>query len=192
MEHLLAVGNEVLQLQVTLSDAHGARGEDDAIRALALLRVGVAEHWIGNLDAADGHLADATAIAQRLDLAGLLVEALGALAQTSVSRARLTSATKLALRATELAAANGWLKNHRAAGAHLALGAVCLERHELDDAERHVEAARAACLQEPGSPLPLGIAIVHAWLCQARGDPAGGHALLTAARHEVAGPSTPL
>jgi LuxR family maltose regulon positive regulatory protein len=188
-ERVLAAGREIMELHV--ATAAQTVGEDDAVRSVALLNVGAAELWTGALDAAEGHVREAAHTAEHAGLARLQLEGLSLLAQVHVACGRLGVAYRIGRRAANLAEARGWSQDHRVGSAHLALASVALERSDLDAATRHIGAALTSCAAAPWRPVRLGVAIVHAWLCQARGAAAAGFAVLDTAREELAGWSPP-
>ena len=192
-ERVMAVGREILSLQITTGALISGMTEDEAIRSVALLNLGAAELWSGNLDSAEGHLGQAADLAEHAGLGLLQLDGLSLLALLHVARGRLHAAHRTGRAATHLASTHGWSGHHHAGGAHLALASVSLDWDDLDAANRHIAAALISCATAPWRPVMLGVAIVRAWLCQARGDPAVGHAVLEATRQELTGwnPSPP-
>jgi LuxR family maltose regulon positive regulatory protein len=192
-ERVMVLGREILSLQITTGALTSGMADDEAIRSVALLNLGAAELWTGNLDSAEGHLGQSADLAEHTGLGLLQLEGLSLLALLHVARGRLRAAHRTGQVAVDLAAAHGWSGDHQAGAAHLALASVSLERNDLEDATRHIASALISCATAPWRPVMLGVAVVRAWLCCARGDPAMGHAVIDATRQELAGwnPSPP-
>jgi LuxR family transcriptional regulator, maltose regulon positive regulatory protein len=191
LERVLEVAQELLALQVTAGAPIIGVAEDEAVRSAALLDLGAAELWLGRLEDAERHLRDGATGAERTGLGLLRLEGLGHLAHVQLARGRLHAADRTARMAADLAERQGWAERYHAGGAHLALASVSLEWNDLDAASRHMEPALRTTAATPWRPAMLGTAIVHARLCQARGDPAAAHAVLDTARQELAGWSPP-
>jgi LuxR family transcriptional regulator, maltose regulon positive regulatory protein len=154
---------------------------DDDLRALALLNLGIAEFWTGALEAASGHLRAGLAAARRAGRDALVVGFLGQLAAVT-GATRLGDGVRLAREALALAERRGWSQNPSAACAYLVLGGAHFEWGDLAAAERYLDLAMA-CRPEPAIGLTVGL--TRAVAAHAKGDPAGGLAILRGAQQEL-------
>jgi LuxR family transcriptional regulator, maltose regulon positive regulatory protein len=181
VDEVLAAGHEALAV---LAPA-GACGGDDG-RAVTLSNLGAAELWAGDLDAAEVHLRDGQAIAQRAGLGSLQLSCMSQLAVLHAMRGSLGQAFRLGTSAVELAGQHGGSSPVQAAGGYLALAWVHYQRDDLVEASRHLDQATAI----PGAdlqPVKLAVAILQARLQRARGDMAGALATLASARRNLTG-----
>jgi LuxR family maltose regulon positive regulatory protein len=132
-QRLLALADSPQAIQAGVSD------ED--LRATALIDLGAAEMWSGQLDAADRHLGQALEEARRIGRRMLELQALadsailGSVQSTAIGEQR-------AREAIELARAHGWEETAPfAASAYVALGTVALWRARLAEAEGWLDRA---------------------------------------------------
>src|SRR5215468_9003495 len=105
------------------------------------------------------------------------------LGQIQRAQGRLDAALKTYQQAIDMAAVPGRPVPPGAGPGHVGLAEVAYQRGELDDALRHVTEGIPLAKDYPYTqPLATGLATL-AWICQARGDPAGaGEAMAEAAR----------
>jgi LuxR family maltose regulon positive regulatory protein len=153
----------------------------DDLRALALLNLGIAELWTGALEAASHHLREGLAAARRAGRDCLVVGFLGQLAAV-MAGSRLEEGVRLAREALALAERRGWSQNPSAACAYLVLGGAHFDRGDLAAAERYLDLA-LACRPEPAISITIGL--TRAVAAYAKGDPAGGLAILWGAQQEL-------
>jgi LuxR family maltose regulon positive regulatory protein len=155
--------------------------DDDDMRALALLNLGIAELWTGALEAATGHLGEGLAAARRAGLDCLIVGFLGQLAALTAG-SRLGEGVRLAQEALALAERRGWSQQPNVACAYLVLGGAHFDRGDLAAAERYLDLA-TACRPEPA--ISVTIALSRAVVTHAKGDPAAGLETLRGAQQEL-------
>jgi LuxR family maltose regulon positive regulatory protein len=128
---------EQAQRLLDLADSPGtidAGVADEGWRATALITLGGAEDWAGQLQAAELHLEQGLEEARRIGRPMLEVQALSHLALLSLLRDRAIGEQR-AREAIELGRAHGWEETGSAlASAYLALGFVALYRGQLAEA----------------------------------------------------------
>jgi LuxR family transcriptional regulator, maltose regulon positive regulatory protein len=130
------------------------RGGDDGVRALAYLELGLLEHDLGDLPAAEEHLQLAIALSRSAGRGALAARASAGLALLNASAGRLREAVRLAdvaLRSGETIPAAA------RARAALARAQVALLRDEIVDARAWAERARAAVAATDDLPLWLDV-----------------------------------
>jgi LuxR family transcriptional regulator, maltose regulon positive regulatory protein len=130
-------------------DAIGAGVGDEGLRATALIDLGGAEMWSGQLEVADRHLGQALEEARRIGRPMLEAQALadlailGSVQSTAIGEQR-------AREAIELSRAHGWEETAPfAASAYVALGTVALWRARLAEAEGWLDRADSSCRATP-------------------------------------------
>ena len=140
----LEVVAEQAQRLLALADSPGtidARVGDEGWRATALINLGGAEDWAGQLQAAERHLEQGLDEARRIGRPMLELQALSHLALLSLLRDRAIGERR-AREAIELGRAHGWEETGSAlASAYLALGFVALYRGQLAEAEGWLDRA---------------------------------------------------
>jgi LuxR family maltose regulon positive regulatory protein len=150
---LPAVVEHAQRLLAPAQAADAARlGLGDEVRALALLEFGVAELWTGRFDAAQRHLEDALALAERIDRPFLMLSALAHLAQIDVFDAIPLGAQRSG-QAIELAQRHGWTDDPVAGVAYSIHGVALLVQGRLAEAEsclQHAERTRLARVSPAG------------------------------------------
>jgi LuxR family maltose regulon positive regulatory protein len=154
---LPAVVEEADRLLVPAEAREAAQfGLDDDLRALAVINLGIAETWAGQLEDADRHLEQGVALARRigrpyLELTGL---AHGALVATWRSYAL---GERRSRRAIELARRHGWAEEQAAGVAYALLGGALAGQGRLAEAEPWLErAARTLRTEaEPAAAMSL-------------------------------------
>lgn len=144
---------------------------------LALLALGGAQLWTGDLDGAGRHLHACLAAAQNRGPDHLSLLCLSELAVLDTARDDLDGAQSRAADAIAFAARRGWGDVPALAGAHLA--AACVHHLRADPrAAEHADLANALAARGHVRPLGLASGIVRARLREADGDPRAGLALL--------------
>ena len=142
----LEVVAEQAQRLLALADSPGtidARVGDEGWRATALINLGGAEDWAGQLQAAERHLEQGLEEARRIGRPMLELQALSHLALLSLLRDR-TIGERRAREAIELGRAHGWEETGSAlASAYLALGFAALYRGQLAEAEGWLDRAES-------------------------------------------------
>ena len=151
----LSIASHRGDLQAVVEQAHGlltpteapdaARlGVGDDLRALVLLRFGVAELWTGRFDAAEQHLEQALAIAQRNERPFLELGALAHLAQIAIFDSVRLGAER-SKEAIELAQRHGWADDPVAGVAYAIHGIALVVQGRLAEAQswlQHAERTR--------------------------------------------------
>ena len=129
--HDLDAVAEQAQRLLALADGSGAMQAtvgNDALRAIALISLGTAEMWAGQLEAAERHLDQGLEEALRIGQPWLELQALSHSALLSLIRSEAIGEQR-AREAIELARAHGWEETaSSAATAYVALGSVTLWR----------------------------------------------------------------
>jgi hypothetical protein len=127
--------------QVDSPGAIEAGVDDEGLRATALINLGAAEMWAGQLDAAERHLDHGLDEVRRIGRPRLELQALSDLALLSMLRDRAAGEER-AREAIELARAHGWEETAPfAATAYLTLGGAALWRGRLAEAEGWLDLA---------------------------------------------------
>jgi LuxR family maltose regulon positive regulatory protein len=161
-------------------------GPDDR-RALALVLLGAAELWSGQLDGAAAHLEQARADPGRTGREHVGLEATAHLALLEVVRGRLGRAEALGRQAIEQAGRGGWPAGVPLACAELAVAVAAYHRDDLAVASAALERATRAA----GGDRLVGLAaaILAAWLAAGGGhaDPSRALARLDAAVRATGG-----
>ena len=169
-------------LQAVVEQAHGllapaeapdaaGPGLGDDVRALALLEFGVAELWTGHFDAAERHLEQALAIAQRIERPFLELGALAHLAQIAIFDSVPFGAER-SFEAIELARRHGWADDPVAGVAYAIQGIALVVQGRLAEAESwllHAERTRLPWVSPAGG---LTLYVMRGLLEAANGDDA--------------------
>jgi LuxR family maltose regulon positive regulatory protein len=138
---LPAAVNEAQPLLAPAGDPDAARpGPGEDLRALALVRLGVAELSAVQPDEAERHLGQGAALARRIGRPWLEVSALAHWAWASVFRSQ-TLAAQRSRQAIELARQHGWGEEPIIAVAYAVLGAVLVWQVRLEEAESLLDRA---------------------------------------------------
>jgi LuxR family maltose regulon positive regulatory protein len=163
---------EAARQLLELADRPGAIeagvGEGD-LRATALINLGGAEDWAGQLETAERHLEQGLEEARRIGRPMLELQALSDLALLSLLRDRAIGERR-AREAIELGRAHGWEETTSAlASAYLALGFVALYRGQLAEAERWLDRAEPVLRRFAEPPTEMMLYAARALLEFARG-----------------------
>jgi LuxR family maltose regulon positive regulatory protein len=143
-------------------DAAGTlAGAGDDQRTLAMVLLGAARLWSGQLEASATTLERAMADAGRAGRQPLATAATAHLALLEAVRGRLDRAGELARLATEQARAAGWPASSRVACAHLAEGLVAYHRDDLDATNAALERVTRGAMAGD-RPLRLAAAVLAA------------------------------
>ena len=146
-------------------------GLGDDLRALALLEFGVAEVWTGRFEAAERHLEQALAIAQRIERPFLELGALAHLAQIAIFDSVPRGAQR-SKEAIELAQRHGWADDPVAGVAYAIHGIALVVQGRLAEAEswlQHAERTRLPWVSPAGG---LMLYVMRGLLEAASGDDA--------------------
>ena len=130
---------------------------DEGFRATALIELGAAETWAGQLEAAERHLEQGLEEGRRIGRSILELQALSDSALLSLVRARAIGEQR-ARHALELARAHGWEETAPcAATAYVALGGATLWRGQLAEADGWLDRAERVLerLAEPTTAMML-------------------------------------
>jgi LuxR family transcriptional regulator, maltose regulon positive regulatory protein len=147
------------------------------LRVLTLFAKGIAQSRLGAVDAAAVTLTEATAVtAQGCEYPR--IDGLQHLALIEAHRGRLGHAEKLAEAAIDLAKRYGIDPVREAAGAHVALAWVAMERYELDAAGHHLRLADPKQHAGDDGLAAAAFALVKSRRLQARGELRGAIQLL--------------
>jgi LuxR family maltose regulon positive regulatory protein len=155
------------------------RDDDDGLRALAHVELGLLEHDLGLLDDAEQHLQLAIALAQRADRPPLAARARAGLALLNASAGRLREAVRLA----DAALGGGEpVPAATRARAALARAEVAVLRDEMADARAWASRARAAVAATDDLALWLDVLFWEIATLDALGDHDAASARLAEAR----------
>jgi LuxR family maltose regulon positive regulatory protein len=140
---------------------HGKGLSHDDLRALALLNLGVVEHWALRLDDAEHHLLEGVAVATSIDRPYVALGCLASAAGVANMRGKVDAASDRAHQAIELADRHGWLEDPAVGGAYLALGGLLFANGGFEESELWFERAGRALR---GVPDPEATVILPACL----------------------------
>ena len=144
-------------------------GLSDDLRALALLEFGVAELWTGRFEAAERHLEQALAMAQRIERPFLELGAVAHLAQIAIFDSVPRGAER-SREAIELAQRHGWADDPVTGVAYAIHGIALVVQGRLEEAEswlQHAEATRLPWVSPAGG---LMLYVMRGLLEAANGD----------------------
>jgi LuxR family transcriptional regulator, maltose regulon positive regulatory protein len=186
-EDALAAARKVLtgHSSTALSVSSGDR------RVVALLNLGIAEFWVGEMRQAQDHLEDALALARHGGSEFLVLTVLGRLALLDASRGALRRAATLAEEALELAERRGWAGLPQSAPLHLALALRAYHSGGLEEARRHVERAALAARPSRERTVEARCQILRARVLCAAGDVEEAEGVVRAAHRYTEGWSMP-
>jgi LuxR family maltose regulon positive regulatory protein len=155
------------------------------LRGLVLTQLGIVELWTGDLDAAVGHLEHALAVAAEEGSEWTVLASTAHLALASLFRGEFARALRRADETLAIAERCGWARSEPAAAAYSVLASVCLQRDQLDEAERLIGHASAALRDTRERPLRAVHALNHMQLLSERGEHAAALDLLQAGREQL-------
>ena len=157
------------------------------LRALALVNLGIAELWTGELDAARRDLEAGRRAAADHGLEWLALLATAHLATHAMFVVRLERARRFAEETLALADARGWSRTWPAGLAEATLSAIALERNRLTEANAHFARAEELLAQASDAPLRMAALVHRARLLVASGRAESALEALEAAREAGAG-----
>ena len=114
------------------------------LRGLVLTQLGIVEMWTGQLDEAIENLERAQAVAGEAGIEWTAFAASAHLGLAGVLRGDFARALRRAHQALAIADRRGWARSEPAGAAYCVLAAVCLQRAQLDEADRLIGQAGAA------------------------------------------------
>jgi LuxR family transcriptional regulator, maltose regulon positive regulatory protein len=170
----LSAVSEEARLLLAAAKAPGATGEmvqpglSENLRALALISLGNAETWTGQLDQAELHLEQAIALAHRIGQPYLEFMGLVFRAQVELPRCA-PRAAELSKQVIELGERHGWTDDTFAGLAYNALGSALVWQGRLDEAETWVQRAERAVRAETEPMSAMGVQFTRGMLELGRG-----------------------
>ena len=158
---------------------------DADLRALALVNLGIAELWTGELEAAGRNLERARGAADEAGHEWVVLIAVAHLAVLAGTEHDYARSARLARDAIGLAERRGWQRTWPAGAAFLALSAAEFLWDRGDDAARTVERAQHALAGTPERPLRAGLALMRTGVLSAQGEAEAALAVLEAGVDEL-------
>jgi LuxR family transcriptional regulator, maltose regulon positive regulatory protein len=155
------------------------------LRGLLLTQLGIVETWTGELEAAVGHLERAHTVAAEEGVEWTAFASSAHLALASLLRGDVGRSLRRAHQALGMAKRCGWTRSEPAAAASCVLAAVCIQRDQLDEAERLIGQASAALRETRERPLLAVHLLNRVQLLSDRGELAGALDLLRATRAQL-------
>jgi LuxR family maltose regulon positive regulatory protein len=177
----LETAHELLARDRVLETDETAAG----LRGLVLCQLGILELWTGDVDAAVGHLERARAVAAEDGGDRTVLVATAYLALANAFRGEFARARRRAEDALVVAERGGWARTEPAAAAYSVLAGVCIQRDELDEAERLLTLATATLRDTRERPLRAVHALNRVLLLSDRGEHAAALDILQAAREQL-------
>ena len=169
--NLPAAAEEAQRLRVVADAPDTAPlGLSEELRALALINLGITEHWGGRLAEAEPHLEHGITLARRIGRPYL--EFLGLAHRTSIASVRSSPyalAEERARQTVELARRHGWTDEPAVGIAYIALAAGLIWRRRLEEAADWVRRAERTLRAEAEPTTAIAIRYVRALLELARG-----------------------
>ena len=169
--NLPAVTEEAQRLRVVADAPDTAPlGLGEELRALALINLGITEHWSVRSAEAEAHLEQGTVLARRV--ARPYLEFLGLAHLTSVASVRSSPyalAEERARQTIELAQRHGWTDEPAVGIAYISLAAGLMWRRQLEEAADWVRRAERTLRAEAEPRTAMAIRYVRALLELARG-----------------------
>ena len=169
--NLPAAAEEAQRLRVVADAPDTAPlGLSEELRALALINLGITEHWGGRLAEAEPHLEHGITLARRI--ARPYLEFLGLAHRTSIASVRSSPyalAEERARQTIELARRHGWADEPAVGIAYITLAAGLIWRQQLDEAAEWVRRAERTLRAEAEPITAIAIRYVRALLELARG-----------------------
>jgi LuxR family maltose regulon positive regulatory protein len=158
---------------------------DADLRALALVNLGIAELWTGELDGAEHHLERARGAAGEAGHDWVVLIAVAHLAALAGTRHDYPRSARLAREAIALAERRGWQRTWPAGAAFLALAGALFLWDRIDEAAETVEYAREALGGTQERPLRAGLALMRSGVLADRGEPEAALAVIEAGVEEL-------
>ncbi len=158
---------------------------DADLRALALVNLGIAELWTGELDAAGRHLERARGAAADAGHDWLVLIAVSHLAVLAGVTHDYPRAARHAADALALADAHGWQYSWPAGAALLARAGAEILWDRGDEAAQSIDQAQQALAGTQERPLRAGLALLRAASLASRGEPESALAVLEAGEEEL-------
>jgi len=185
--NLSAVPEEARRVLAAAEAPEAAQpGLGEELRGLALISLGNAETWTGQLDQAESHLEQAVALARRIGRPYLELMALVFRAQVELPRCA-PRAAELSKQAIEVAERHGWTDDTYAGLVYNALGSALAWQGRLDEAEPWVRRAERTIRAETEPMSAMGVQFARGMLETGRGRAADALAAFRAAER-LAGP----
>ncbi|MGZ4270035.1 MAG: LuxR C-terminal-related transcriptional regulator [Solirubrobacteraceae bacterium] len=156
-----------------------------SLRGLLLTQLGIVEMWTGDLEAAVEHLERAHAVAADEGAEWTAFASSAHLALASLLRGDLARSQRRANQALDIAERRGWARSEPAATASCVLAAICIQRDQLDEAERLVGQAGAAVRETREQPLLAVHVLNRVQLLSDRGEHVDALDLLRATRKRL-------
>ena len=150
------------------------------LRVLMLAAKGVAQSWLGAVDAATVTLTEATTVTAP-GCEYTRIDCLQHLALLEAHRGRLGHAERLATESIDLTERYGGEPAHKPIGGHLALAWVAMERYDVDAAGRHLRVADPRRHPYSDGLAAASFALVKSRRLQARGELRGALTALESA-----------
>ena len=184
LDEVVAAAHDALAVVRLTEGGSRAVAWSGGATAFALSALGVAELWLGRLDAAEEHLEAAQAAARWADLDEVRVECLSHLAVLEAMTGRLTAALEREETIALLADEGEPRASHSASTAAvlLALAMTHLQRNNIGAARHHLGQATPIATACDSRPLAVLAKIVESRLRYARGDMLAAFSQLRAAR----------
>jgi LuxR family transcriptional regulator, maltose regulon positive regulatory protein len=192
LEEVVAAAHDAL-LWLRIRDSEASTPADSGpTTAVTLSALGIAELWLGQLEAAEEHLRSAQAAALWCGLAEVHVECLGHLALLAATTGRLTAALAHGQLADEVGGDGSVTVSTGVASALIAMTWAHLQRDDLTAAGSCLERAEKELSFGRSRPLAVAAKILESRLRQAGGDTSEAFAALRAARHLTNSTPSPL
>jgi LuxR family maltose regulon positive regulatory protein len=167
--NLPMVSDEARRLQAVADAADATRpglGED--LRALALITLGSAEFWAGQIDQAERHLERGVALARRIGRPYLEFTGLAYQAEVGTFES-FAAAAERGVQAVELAQRHGWTDDPAAGFASLTVATVLVFQGRLKEAEPWLQRGERALRAEAEPVQGLGLRMIRGLLEFGRG-----------------------
>jgi len=167
---LPAVTQEAQQLQALAGAPEAAQpGLGEELRALALISLGITEHWAGRMEEAQRHLEQGVVVARRigrpyLEFSGLAYQALGEIPRS------FTRAAERSWQTIELARQHGWTDEVPAAHAYATLAAALAWQGRPEDAEAWLQRAERTIRADSEPTVALAVYHLRGVIELARGQ----------------------
>ncbi len=158
---------------------------DGDVRALALVNLGIAELWTGELDGAERHLERARGAATDAGHDWVVLIAVAHLALLAATLHDYPRAARQARDAITLAERHGWQRTWPAGAAYLALAAAQFLWDRRVDAAETLELAQEALAGTQERPLRAGLALLRSGVLSARGETETALAVIDAGAEEL-------